>query len=337
MTASSKERGSGLWARCLLAGLAAACGGFLIGNAGAANDRGDLGQAPFVRVVGTVQDGGLPHAACSCERCERARREPSFRRHVASLALVDPAIDPPVAFLLDATPDLPEQLERLADLGRAVPGRVDRAPLDGVLLTHAHIGHYLGLAFLGYEVVHVQGLPVWATARMGEYLRTNGPWSQLVGKGEIELREMVSGVEIALTETLRVTPLLVPHRDEYSDTVGFLVRGPARRLLYVPDTDRWETWDPPLLERLAGVDVAILDGTFYSTNELPGRSVEQIGHPLIQVTMDLLVDRVAAGQLEVHFTHLNHSNPALTPESPAAAEIRRRGFQILEEGLELSL
>ncbi len=321
-----------------MAGLAAAWAGFLVGSgAEAADDRDDLGQAPFVRVVGTTQDGGLPHAACSCERCERARREPSFRRHVASLALVDPAGEPPAVFLIDATPDLPEQLERLADLRHATAGRVDRAPLDGILLTHAHIGHYLGLAFLGYEVVHVQGLPVWATARLGAYLRTNGPWSQLVGKGEIDLRELVPGVEIALTESLRLTPLLVPHRDEYSDTVGFLVSGPRRRLLYVPDTDRWETWDPPLLERLAGVDVAILDGTFYSTDELPGRSVGEIGHPLMRVTMDLLADRVASGQLEVHFTHLNHSNPALTPASPAGAEIRGRGFRILEEGLELPL
>ncbi len=142
---------------------------------------------------------------------------------------------------------------------------------------------------------------------------------------------------MALTPALTVTPFLVPHRDEYSDTVGFLVAGPRRRLLYVPDTDRWETWDPPLLERLAGVEVAILDGTFYAIGELPGRSVEQIGHPLIQVTMDLLEERVRSGALTVYFTHLNHSNLALDPESAEAIEIRRRGFQVLSESLDLPL
>ncbi len=331
MTAASERRLS--WRLALVLIAIAGAHGSAAGSEGATGER----PVPFVRVVGTVQDGGLPHAACSCERCERARREPAFRRHVASLAIVDPGLEPPAAFLIDATPDLAAQLERLADVRRPAAGQVDRAPLDGVLLTHAHIGHYLGLAFLGYEVVHVQGLPVWATARMAQFLRTNGPWSQLVSKNEIALREIVPGVEVALSETVRVTPFVVPHRDEYSDTVGFLITGPHRRLLYVPDTDRWETWEVPLVERLAGVDVAILDGTFYSTDELPGRSVEQIGHPLIQVTMDLLAERVREGALAVYFTHLNHSNPALDPESAAAAEIRRRGFRVLEEGLELPL
>ncbi|MGH9465192.1 MAG: MBL fold metallo-hydrolase, partial [Thermoanaerobaculia bacterium] len=332
MSTPASERRSLVGALAL--GLLGAGGGWAAGVAG---DPAREAPAPFARVVGTAQDGGLPHAACSCERCARARHDPSFRRRVASLAIVDPGSEPPAVFLIDATPDLEEQLARLSDVRRGPAGRVDRAPLDGVLLTHAHIGHYLGLAFLGYEVVHVEGLPVWASPRLAGYLRGNGPWSQLTTKGEIELREISPGVEVALTGALRVTPFVVPHRDEYSDTLGFLVAGPRRRLLYVPDTDRWETWDPPLGERLAGVDVAILDGTFYSTDELPGRSVGEIGHPLIQVTMDLLEDRVRAGALDVYFTHLNHSNPALDPDSAAAAEIRRRGFSVLAEGLELPL
>jgi pyrroloquinoline quinone biosynthesis protein B len=287
--------------------------------------------------VGTVQDGGLPHVACPCDRCELARRDPARARRVASLALVDPGREPPAVFLVDATPDLPAQLELLADVRRPPAGQVDRAPLDGILLTHAHIGHYLGLAFLGYEAVHVQGLPVWASSRMAEYLRTNGPWSQLVTKQEIELREMAPDVEVRLTPALAVTPFLVPHRDEYSDTLGFLVAGPERRVLYVPDTDRWETWELPLTDRLAEVDAAILDGTFYSPDELPGRSVAEIGHPPIQVTMEMLAELVRRGSLAVYFTHLNHSNPALDPDGAAAAEIRRRGFQVLPEGLELPL
>jgi pyrroloquinoline quinone biosynthesis protein B len=283
-----------------------------------------------------VQDGGLPHVACTCVRCERARREPAFRRHVASLAIHLPAGNK--VFLIDATPDLGEQLEAVRQLrGRAPLGRVDRAPVDGVLLTHAHIGHYLGLAFFGFETVHTQGLPVWASPRMAAFLRANGPWSQLVTKGEVELREVRPGEPVALGEGVTVTPLQVPHRDEYSDTMAFFVRGPRRTVLYVPDTDSWRAWPRPLTEVLRGVDVALLDGTFYSLDELPGRAVSAIGHPLITETMDLLQPLVAAKKLAVAFTHLNHSNPALEPESPARKAIDSRGFRVLAEGEEIGL
>jgi pyrroloquinoline quinone biosynthesis protein B len=294
--------------------------------------------APRLVVLGTVQDGGLPHVACSCVRCERARREPGFRRRVASLALHLPASDQ--VYLIDATPDLGAQLETVARLrGRPPAGRVDRAPVDGVLLTHAHAGHYLGLAFFGFETVHTRGLPVWASPRMAAFLRGNGPWSQLVTREEIALRELAAGKPLPLGDGVSIEPLPVPHRDEYSDTLAFVIRGPRRTVLYVPDTDSWRAWPRPLPEVLAerGVDVALLDGTFHSLDELPGRAVSAIGHPLITESMDLLGPLVAAGKLNVAFTHLNHSNPALEPESAARKAIESRGFRVLAEGEEIGL
>lgn len=292
--------------------------------------------AVSVLVLGTAQDGGLPHASCACTRCEAARRDPARRRLISSLALLAGE----KAFLVDATPDLREQLDLLAKArGRPQPagGAVDRAPLDGVLLTHAHIGHYLGLAFFGFEAVHTKALPVHATARMSAFLRANGPWSQLVAIGNIELRELRPEAPVELAPGLSVTALRVPHRDELSDTVGFFVRGPRRTLLYVPDTEPWRNWERPLVEVLRGVDVALLDATFYDAGELPGRDVTKIGHPLVTSTLDLLAPLVASGKLEVAFTHLNHSNPALEPGSAAAAEIARRGFRVLAEGERIEL
>jgi pyrroloquinoline quinone biosynthesis protein B len=254
---------------------------------------------------------------------------------VASLAIVVPA--PRRLYLVDATPDLPLQLEALADLREEPAARADRGPLDGVFLTHAHIGHYLGLAHLGFEALNTSELPVFCTPRMASFLRTNGPWSQLVAKRNIEIRELRPDSALDLEGGVRVTAFAVPHRDEFSDTVAYRIAGPHRTLLYVPDTDAWEKWQPPLFDRLDGVDVALLDGTFHSAGELPGRDLATIPHPLIERSIALLEGRVRAGSLEVYFTHLNHSNPALDPDGPAREAIEARGFSVLDEGTELGL
>jgi pyrroloquinoline quinone biosynthesis protein B len=281
-----------------------------------------------------VQDGGLPHAACACARCEAARSDPARKRSVASLALISG--DPPSVHLVDATPDITEQLRRVRDLRPPNEARTDRKPVDGVLLTHAHVGHYLGLAHFGFEVVSTSGLPVYASERMAAYLRENGPWSQLVRLENVVLRTIRPGEPFDLAGGLQVTPIVVPHRDEYSDTLGFVVRGPRSSLLYVPDTDSWRAWTTSIVDLVGDVDVAILDGTFYSAGELPGRDVTKIGHPLVTETMDLLEPLVRSGK-RVCFTHLNHSNPALDPASPERRAIEARGFHVLEEGQEIPL
>ncbi len=296
------------------------------------------GAAPAVRVravvLGIAQDGGVPHIGCRQERCETARRDPSRRERVASLGLVDADR----RFLIDATPDLPSQVASL-DSGRPA----SRPVVDGILLTHAHIGHYTGLMYMGREALGASGVPVWATPRMARFLRENGPWSQLVTLGNIALKEMEPGREIALTERLRVTPLLVPHRDELSDTVGFRVQGPSRSLLYIPDIDTWERWDRGLPQEVAGVDWALLDGTFEDPAELPGRSRAEIPHPLVGETVARLgpPPRRAPGPLgrsgaHVLFIHLNHTNRLLRDEAAVRA-LGVKGFAVARDGQELEL
>ena len=240
------------------------------------------------------------------------------------------------AFLFDATPDLREQLEDLADVRTPRPNGVDRAPIDGVFLSHAHIGHYLGLAFFGYEAVHTRDLPVYATPSMAKFLESNGPWSQLVGKKNVSITSVAPGATVDLEDGVSVTFVSSPHRDEYTDTVGFLIRGSSRGLLYVPDTDAWDRWSPSIETWLARVDVAILDGTFYSIAELPNRAVEEIGHPLVTHSMDRF-ERLLSESLEVVFVHMNHSNPILLEDSPERTVVEERGFTIGAEGAEYPL
>jgi pyrroloquinoline quinone biosynthesis protein B len=273
-------------------------------------------------VLGRAQDGGVPHIGCTQALCARARREPSRRERVACLGLVDDRAD--ARFLIDATPDLASQIESL-DAGRTVADR--RRPVEGILLTHAHIGHYTGLMYLGREALGARAVPVYATPRMAAFLRANGPWSQLVALGQVELREVEPGREQALTPSLAVTPLPVPHRDELSDTVAYLVRGPSRSLLYVPDIDKWEKWDRRVEDEVAKVDMALLDGTFFSADELPGRSLAEVPHPTVGET----TGRLAALARRVAFVHLNHTNPLFWDQA-LRRDLVRRGFSVVSDG-----
>lgn len=298
-----------------------------------------LPGGPRVRVLGVAQDGGVPHAGCTCPRCTAALADPARRAHVASLAIIVPdEAGAERVYLIDATPDAGAQIRMLRDVRRPPGGRTDRSPVDGVFLTHAHIGHYTGLTQFGYEVMHTRRTPVWATERMGAFLRTNAPWSQLVEKEEIEVRALTPGGPVDLGSGVTVTPILVPHRAEFTDTCAFVIRGPHRTIFYMPDCDPWPRWIAPIDEILAGegTDVAILDATFYSADELPGRDLSAIGHPMVVDTMDALQASVNAG-LSVRLIHLNHSNPALDPASPERAEIERRGFAVACEGEEIGL
>ncbi len=304
-------------------------------RAGTANGAAPPGVGPRVVVLGTAQDGGMPQTACACDRCSRARRDRALARRVASLAIDFPTTGR--TWLIDATPDLAAQLEEIHTFRAHPAGRADRRPVDGLFLTHAHIGHYLGLAQFGLESLNSRDLPLFVSPRFAGFLRGNGPWSQLVRLGNVAIREFEIGKPVPLEEGVTVTPIRVPHRDEFSDTMAFLIKGPRRSLFYVPDTDTWDTWSTPLPEALKDVDVALIDATFYSADELPDRDITKIRHPLVTASMDLLGPLVGKGRLRVYFTHLNHSNPALDRDGAARRSIEERGFHVLEEDDEFPL
>lgn len=270
-------------------------------------------------LLGSAQDGGVPQAGCRCANCESARRDSARQRLVASLALIDHGAG--ASWLIDASPDFPRQLDLLA-------AHAPDCPLAGIVLTHAHIGHYTGLIHLGREVMGARDVPLYATASMAAFLEANGPWSQLVSLGNVALRIVAPDKPLALSPALTITPLAVPHRAEFSDTMAILAQGPRRRLFYCPDIDRWELWDRELPAFLAQVAVALLDGTFYSGDELPGRDLAEIPHPLVTDTTALL----AGSGLSAGFIHLNHSNPLLT-EGPELAWLNAQGHWIGREGM----
>src|SRR5262245_52159261 len=148
----------------LLLGVSLALGApVLAGPAGSAG--------PRVVVLGTVQHGGMPQTGCDCSHCAAARKDPRLARHVASLAIHVPKTGH--VYLVDATPDLPAQIDEIHTFREHPQGRTDRHPVDGVLLTHAHIGHYLGLAHFGFESLNTDSIPAYVSPRMAAYLKWN--------------------------------------------------------------------------------------------------------------------------------------------------------------------
>jgi pyrroloquinoline quinone biosynthesis protein B len=278
-------------------------------------------------VLGRAQDGGLPHVGCDRETCCAAARRTGRVETPACLGIHDRETG--ALALIEATPAVERQLALLHDLAGSRPR--GRQPVDAVFLTHAHIGHYLGLAHFGREVAATQGLPVYGTPRFLAFLRAHGPWQQLIDLGQIDPRPVEPKGSVELFGALTVEAIPVPHRDEYSDTVAYRIRGPERTVLFCPDVDAWGRHDGLLDQLLDGVDVAYLDATFYDGRELPERFRAEIPHPTMVDSMERLGARAAARLGSIRFLHLNHTNPAFHPGA-IADSIRARGFGIAQVG-----
>ena len=286
-------------------------------------------ETPFVVVLGVAQDGGYPQAGC-VKACCRGRSAENQEGPVC-LGLVDPTTGQ--RWMFECTPRFPAQLALFNQLSP-----VSKSPgLEAVFLTHAHVGHYAGLIHLGREVLGASALPVYSMPRMEQFLRTNGPWSQLVDLQNIQLRTLQADVPVQLNERLAITPVLVPHRDEFSETVAYKISGPRQSVLFLPDIDKWSRWERKIESLIAEVDVAYLDATFFDDSELPGRDMTQIPHPFIVESIERFGSLSAKERAKVKFIHMNHTNPAWDPRSTAAQQILRSGMSLARKGERVGL
>jgi pyrroloquinoline quinone biosynthesis protein B len=198
------------------------------------------------------------------------------------------------------------------------------------------MGHYAGLLQLGREAMGAQGMPVYVMPKMKEFLENNAPWSQLVSLGNIKLILMEADQPIQLSSNLRVTPLKVPHRDEFSETVGFRIETAEKSLLFIPDIDKWPLWDRDIRAEVARVDVALLDATFYKDGELPNRNMSEIPHPFVAETISLFSSLSEGEKRKVKFIHFNHTNPLIF-EGPEREQVKKLGFGVATEGERIEL
>ena len=275
-------------------------------------------------VLGVAQDGGMPQVGCGCVNCRDA-----LERGQAHA---------PAGLAVSAWADGGQRLRALVDAGPELRAQLRRfgGPVDAVLLTHLHMGHYVGLLEFGREVAGRQGLPVWCSPAVAAVLEANSPWRELATQGHVVYRRFAIGAPFSPIAGLDVWPYSVPHRNELGDAVGFVLRpaGSGRGgLLYLPDADRWDTLNPSLPELVSGVEAALLDGTFFDAGELralTGRELAEVPHPPVVETIRLLAAHGLASR--VALIHLNHTNPLWRPGSEQRRWVEESGARVAGEG-----
>ena len=283
----------------------------------------------YITILGTAQDGGFPHIGCQKKCCDDFYKGILPKQQVVSLGLVDK--ESQQKFLFEATPDISTQL---ADLEKN--HLKTNTIIDGVFMTHAHMGHYAGLLYFGKEALGKKDIPVYAMPKMKEFLSNNGPWSQLVTTQNIVFLDLQKDSIVPLSDALKVTPFLVPHRDEFSETVGYKIEGKTNSALFIPDINKWSLWEKNIVEEVKKVDYAFVDATFFKEGEI-NRPMSDVPHPFIEETVALFENESLATKNKVIFIHFNHTNPALQSNSKERNDLELLGFRFATEGQRFKL
>ena len=276
-----------------------------------------------LKILGVVQDGGLPHLGSNKLCCENYEK----RRYVTSIMLINNENNE--SYLFDASPDINEQLNFMGD-------RINK-DLKGIFLTHAHIGHYTGLMYFGREALNSKSINVYAMPRMKKFLENNGPWSQLVSLKNISIKEINNNSKFSIDPNVIIQPIEVPHRAEFSETVGYKIYGPNKTALFIPDIDKWYLWETSIVNEIMKVDYALIDATFYNSKEINYRDISEIPHPFVIESMELFDELDTNEKNKIYFIHLNHTNPLLDKNSDEYKYVTAKGYNIAEEGIKLKL
>ena len=280
----------------------------------------------FIYVLGITQDGGYPQAGCIKKCCVKVNNRPDLQRMVTSIAIVDNLENE--CWIIDVTPDFPKQLSMINDITNSKKP----VSIDGLFLTHAHVGHYAGLIHLGHEVMGANDIPVYSMPRMKNFLNSNGPWSQLLIKKNIQIKPLFDESIIYINDKVSIVPFLVPHRDEFSETVGYKIQGPNNSILFIPDIDKWNLWNKNIISEVYANDYLLLDGTFYDDNELPGRDISAIPHPFVNESIELFKELSISEKNKIHFIHFNHTNPLNLSTSVESNSLIKQGFKLAKQG-----
>jgi pyrroloquinoline quinone biosynthesis protein B len=302
-----------------------------------------------VVLLGAAAGGGFPQWNCWCPGCRLARSNPDAAkpRTQSSLAV---SADGARWFLLNASPDIRDQLRRLPS--RAVPDSGARhVPIEGVVLTDAELDHTLGILLLreaGRLSVHATSTVATILERDSRILTTTRAFS------EVSVTRLPLDAPIRLCcrdgspSGLSVEAFAVPagpprfaSADEAGHTVGLLIRDEAQGHVcaFVPGCG---SLGADLTDRFQHVDALFFDGTFWSDDEMIAlgvgtRTAREIDHVPISGPGGSLEPLSALSCRHRVYTHINNTNPMLIESSPERAQVSQAGMIVGFDGLHLIL
>ena len=290
-----------------------------------------MGRNVRVTILGVSQDGGFPQAGCGSDCCEAARKNPSLKKHPVSLGIVGADSS---THLIEATRDLAWQLNLWHSVDPV------EGPLNSLWITHSHHGHIDGLGLFGREVINANKLEVNCSVSLSKLIKNTPNWNLLIELENIKIKEFENLKSYNPTPEcgFSIKPIQVPHRAELSDMHAFLIQGPQNNLLFLPDHDSWKNTlefvnKKEIIEwfNSENVDIALIDGTFWSSNELKGRNQTVISHPPVNETLKLLGAKTKH-MPDIFFTHLNHTNPLNNNSSKESSIVEKMGWKVAKEG-----
>jgi len=270
-----------------------------------------------VTLLGIAQDGGRPQPGC-IRSCCQGLGESDYRSPVALGIQTNGGR----TLLVEATRDLGRQLRMIGN-----------PSIDHLFITHAHLGHVDGLGLFGRETMSARNIKLHCSPSMQTLIQATPAWNQLLQQNVLE-PSTFPRVEI---DDVIVEFIPAPHRAELSDMHATIIRGHEKSLLFLPDHDSWDqTLEAHGCESIRAflqkysIDVALLDGTFWSGGELQGRDMRVVPHPTVEESLKRL-GRKKDNDPELFFIHLNHTNPLYNPHSEASRQLNESGWLIGHE------
>jgi len=307
-----------------------------------------------VKILGSGAGGGFPQWNCACQNC-RAQRAGTFSGKPRTQLQVALSADGQSWVLLNASPDIRFQINQTPEL---YPGGGNRGtPISSVVLTSAELDQILGLLVLR----EFQPFRVYATRSVLKILREDNSlfaalnrvsdqvsWIEIAAGGIFSIQGSASGSGALHFRPVSVEPHFPTYVSEkrcselceHEATLGLIVEDDLNeRLAYFPSIPRI---DDSLLKQLASAKVILVDGTFWSDDELiqvrgEGPTARQIGHnPMSGEDGSLQQLRGLAAEKKI-FVHINNTNPVLNESSDEFRQVREAGWEVAEDGWGLTL
>jgi len=279
-----------------------------------------------IQILGSAAGGGLPQWNCACVNCVAARAGKIGPQTQSSIAIGVDSQKFQSWWLINASPDLPRQIESATQL-QPRGNNSRNTPIAGVFLTNADIDHALGVLLLRQQE---KPLVVYAT----DETRTALAWLDraLARFCGIEWRTVILKFQ-SFDSTLTFRAIELP------ESIAFQFRDDTsgRTALFAPSVG---SLTEQLRDAVHTSDLVMFDGTFWSNEELgrvrPGaRSAREMNHlPINNGSFDVLRQSPARRKF---YIHINNTNPILMPGSRERVQVEQAGIEVARDGLEIVL